>query len=326
MTSAIRLQGVTKRFRDTLAVSNLDLELPAGSLCGFLGPNGAGKSTTIRMIMSIIHPDQGRVEVLGGSALDAKDRIGYLPEERGVYRKMRVGEFLTYIAALKGVAASNARARVAAWLERVQLPGVIQKRCEELSKGMQQKVQFVASVIHGPELLILDEPFSGFDPVNARLMAGLVRQISQEGTTIIFSTHQMVHAEQLCDRVVLINLGEKLLDATVSEIRARFDPRTVVVEPLLVGADGIAGRAAPAQMEAALAAVPGVTEVRWDDVRRAFGVRVEATEAARQVMASAVQMGPVRSMELRRVTLDDVFVQLVGGGPAPSEEGGAADG
>ena len=162
--TVIQLANVNKRFGALQAVRNVSFEIQRGQVCGFLGPNGAGKSTTIRMVMSILLPDSGSITVLGGSALDAKDRIGYLPEERGVYRKMRVADFLRFIAKLKGISRNDADTRIRAWLERVELPGVSQKRCEELSKGMQQNLQFIASVLHEPPLLILDEPFSGLDP------------------------------------------------------------------------------------------------------------------------------------------------------------------
>lgn len=320
MTPAIRIEGARKQFRETVAVRHLDLEIGKGSLCGFLGPNGAGKSTTIRMIMSIIHPDAGRIEVLGGSALDAKDRIGYLPEERGLYRKMRVGEFLRYIARLKGLPSRLADQRSHAWLERLELPQVFGKRCEELSKGMQQKVQFIASVIHGPELLILDEPFSGLDPVNARLMSGVVREISATGATILFSTHQMVHAEQLCDRVVLIDKGEKILDATLEEVGARFNPRTVVVEPAVVGDNG-----ALEAFDRSLRSIEGVEGVEWSEGRRTASLALAPQADPQEVMARALAAGPLRSVELSRVSLDDVFVRLVGGGPRPSEGGHGGD-
>ena len=165
---SISIQNVSKSFGSTRAVRGLNLDVPRGSLCGFLGPNGAGKSTTIRMIMSIIYPDSGTINVKGGSALKNKDRIGYLPEERGVYKKMRVGDFLLYMARLKGLDGPGLKARVREWLERVGLGETEMKRCDELSKGMQQKVQFIGAVIHHPDLIILDEPFSGLDPVSAR--------------------------------------------------------------------------------------------------------------------------------------------------------------
>ena len=229
---AINIQNVSKSFGATHAVRNLDLQVPKGSLCGFLGPNGAGKSTTIRMIMSIFYPDSGSINVLGSSALSNKDKIGYLPEERGVYRKMKVGEFLIYMAQLKGVPKAGLKRKVEDWIEKIELPGAMLKKCEELSKGMQQKVQFLASIIHDPDLIILDEPFSGLDPVNAELINHLVQELHDQGKTIIFSTHILHQAEQLCDRIFLINKGVKLLDATMDEIHEQFNPKTLVVEPM----------------------------------------------------------------------------------------------
>jgi ABC-2 type transport system ATP-binding protein len=310
--NAITMQGVRKRFGQVEAVRGIDLAVPAGSLTGFIGPNGAGKSTSIRMIMSIIHPDEGSVQVLGSDAIAAKDRIGYLPEERGLYRRMKVGDFLTYMATLKGVPSRGMQRRIAGWLERVQLPDVAKKRCQELSKGQQQKIQFIASVIHEPELLILDEPFSGLDPVNARLLNRMIRDIHATGRTIIFSTHVMHQAEQLCDRIVLINKGQKILDATMPQIHARFDPRTVEVQP----AD------ADPRCVDALRAIPGVDTAQWVPERRAAELHVAREADAQAVVRAATAVLPVRSVELRRTTLDDVFVELVGEALPPSEESG----
>ncbi len=313
MTSnTVVLRNVTKRFGSVQAVRGIDLEVPKGSLTGFIGPNGAGKSTTIRMIMSIIHPDEGSVEVLGADAIAAKDRIGYLPEERGLYRRMRVTEFLRYMATLKGVPSAGLGRRIADWLDRVQLPEAAKKRCQELSKGQQQKIQFIASVIHDPELVILDEPFSGLDPVNSRLLNRLIRELNESGRTIIFSTHVMHQAEQLCDRIVLINRGEKVIDASMPEIRARFDPRTVQVEP----ADGD-----PRAAER-LARIAGVEHARWLPDRRAAELAVSRDADPQAVMREATATLPVRSVELRRTTLDDVFVELVGEAMPSSEESG----
>lgn len=296
---AIHIERVNKRFGTTHAVRDLDLLVPTGSLCGFLGPNGAGKSTTIRMIMSIIYPDSGSIRVLGGSALASKDRIGYLPEERGVYRKMRVGEFLHYIGRLKGLSGAGLSQRVKRWLERIELPHVVHKRCHELSKGMQQKVQFLAAVLHEPDLLILDEPFSGLDPVNAALLNSLIREINAEGRTVIFSTHVLHQAEQICDRIFLINHGVKLLDDTLDGIRATFNPRTIIVRPLdnAMRFDG----------------VPGVTDMTPIAADKGGGWELHLAENAEphQIMRLLVDHGPLRSVELRRLSLDEVFVRLV---------------
>lgn len=306
--AAILLRAVDKRFGSTHAVRDLDLVVPRGSLCGFLGPNGAGKSTSIRMIMSIIYPDQGEVRVLGGSALANKDRIGYLPEERGLYRTMRVAEFLRYLGKLKGLDGATASKRVADWLERIDLPGVARKKCQELSKGMQQKVQFVSAVLHDPELLILDEPFSGLDPVNARLLTKLILELHRDGRTIIFSTHQMHTAEAMCDRVTLINRGAKLLDATLDEVRDAFDPRTIAIEPI---------DEHPA-LRALLAGLRGVRSVDADADGR-LEVHVDRDADPQAVMAASMALAPMRSVMLRRTSLDDVFVELVtaSGGAAP---------
>ncbi|MBT8485482.1 MAG: ATP-binding cassette domain-containing protein [Phycisphaerales bacterium] len=296
---AIAIQGVNKRFGATHAVRDLDLTVPAGSLCGFLGPNGAGKSTTIRMIMSIIYPDDGEIRVLGSTAMANKDRIGYLPEERGLYRKMRVGDFLHYIARLKGVTRPDLDAHITAWLERIELPGVARRRCQELSKGMQQKVQFLAAIIHDPDLVILDEPFSGLDPVNAELLNTLIRELQETGRTIIFSTHVLHQAEEICDRIFLINHGVKMLDAPLEEIRRRFDPRTIEVDPVtpvnggleIPGVNGIAARGSNA------------VELHLDD---------DADPHA--VMRATLERVPARSIRLRRPTLQEIFVETVRAG------------
>ncbi len=306
MTDAsIQLRRVSKSFGSTRAVRDLDLAVPRGSLCGFLGPNGAGKTTTIRMIMSIIYPDAGDVEVLGGNALKSKDRIGYLPEERGLYRKMRVGEFLMYMARLKGVRRHDLGSYIQAWLERLELPDVFRKKCEELSKGMQQKIQFLAAVLHDPELLIFDEPFSGLDPVNTELLNRFIRDLHEQGKTVIFSTHILHQAEQICDRIFLINHGVKLLDATMEEIHQRFDPRTIVAQPL----DG----------QADLSRIDGVDAVRRLDNSTAQEIEVDDGADPQAIMKRVLERHPMRSIELRRLTLDEVFVQLV-----QQDEGAAA--
>ncbi len=302
MANAIEMRGVRKTFGEKVAVSGLDLAVPEGCLLGLIGPNGAGKSTSIRMIMSILFPDEGQLSVLGRrSAVESKDRIGYLPEERGVYKKMKVGAFLRHVAALKNVPSSRATGLIGEWLERVQLPGVWGKKCEELSKGMQQKVQFIASVLHKPELVILDEPFSGLDPVNLRLLRDVIGDLHRQGTTVIFSTHVMVHAEQVCDRIVMIHRGEKVLDGTMDEIRRGHEVRSVLFEPW----DPRAGELAMS----AVAAVPGVAGV----LRGEAGLEATLGEgdSPTAVLGRVAQAFPLRRVELRRPTLEDVFVEIV---------------
>jgi len=299
MESALLLSGVTKTFGGMRAVDRLDLEVPRGSLCGVIGPNGAGKTTTIRIVMSILFPDEGSVSVLGHkSALMAKDRIGYLPEERGLYRKMRVGEFLTYMARLKEVADAESRAAIAKALERLGLTASADKRCEELSKGMQQKVQFIAATVHRPDLLILDEPFSGLDPVSTRTLQELILEEHRRGATILFSTHVMPHAEQLCDRVVMIHKGRKVLDEAVATIRHQYDPRVLEFEPLDRAAD-----------LSRLAGLPGIERVEHQD--RMTRVHLTPGYEPASAIARITSEIPTARIEIARLKLEDVFVELV---------------
>jgi ABC-2 type transport system ATP-binding protein len=300
MNNAITLKNVNKTFGATRAVSDLDLVIPRGALYGFIGPNGAGKTTTIRMIMSILFPDSGELSVLGHkSALEAKDRIGYLPEERGVYRKMRVGPFLTFMARLKGVPEAQIQERVRRGLQRVGLADIERKRCEELSKGMQQKIQFIAAIIHHPDLLILDEPFSGLDPVSARALRDIVLEEHARGATILFSTHVMPHAEELCDHVVMINKGRKVLDDPVSAIRRRYDPRIIEFDPLEPSAD-----------LSPLSAVPDVESVVRTDGGGCKVLLREGSSPAAVIPRLATAVPPAR-IEIARPTLEEVFVKLV---------------
>ncbi len=310
MADAIVLRDLTKTFGDTVAVRNLNLTVPQGALYGVIGPNGAGKTTSIRMMLSILFPDSGELSILGRkSALEAKDRIGYLPEERGLYKKMKVGPFLAYMSRLKGVPPGEVKTRVKSWLARVELSEVEGKRCEELSKGMQQKIQFIASVIHEPDLLILDEPFSGLDPMNQRLVRELVMSEHRRGATILFSTHVMIHAEQLCDHVVMIHHGEKVIDDTLTGIRAKYDPRSIMFEPLDRGADAMS-----------LTQVPGVQSVRKEG--SAWEVTLAPQARVADMMAALAAKLPPARIELRRPTLEDIFIAIVGEGEAGGGEEG----
>lgn len=295
---AVTIQNVNKSYRSVQAVQNLDLQVPSGSLVGFLGPNGAGKSTTIRMIMSIIYPDHGHIEVLDATALEAKDRIGYLPEERGLYRKMRIHQFLRYLGRLKGLRKHEADERIEMWLDKLELPGVLHRRCEELSKGQQQKLQFISAVLHEPELIILDEPFSGLDPVNAGLLGKTIRELNEQGRTIIFSTHVLHQAEQLCDRVFLINKGIKLLDDPLDVIHERYNPRVLTIELMDPSQDQIP-------------AFNGIRDITRVDGR--LDLHLEQEADIQTLMSTITSSIALRSIELRRPTLDDIFVDLVGG-------------
>ena len=308
MTNAIEIRGVRKTFGPKVAVENLDLNVPEGSLYGFIGPNGAGKSTTIRMIMSIIFPDQGDLRVLGkASAVESKDRIGYLPEERGVYKKMKVGVFLNYIARLKGIDAATADKRVKEWLVRVGLQETYRKKCEELSKGMQQKVQFITSVIHEPDLLILDEVFTGLDPVNRRLMRELIQEQNDRGATIIFSTHAMREAEELCDNIFMIHKGVKVIDSSLQEVWRKYDPKTMVVEPI-----------DRADLGQAWASLPGAREASEKDGTIQISLRDGADIG--ELMRQAAALAPVRRLEVQRASLEDIFISIVGAGGGETVE------
>ena len=299
MDAAIELRNVTKTFGQTTAVKDLNLSVPYGSLYGFIGPNGAGKTTTIRLIMSIFFPDSGEISVLGNtSALQARSRIGYLPEERGVYRKMRVGAFLSYIAGLKGVRDLNLDKTIRASLERVGLGGTERKRCEELSKGMLQKVQVLAAIIHKPDLLILDEPFSGLDPVSTRQLRDLVLEESRRGATILFSTHVMTQAEEICQHVIMIHRGRKVLDEALTAIRSRYDPRTIEFDPLDAHAD-----------VSAIANLPGVERVEPDDSGYKI-LLVDGTNPA-DAMRRIVETETPARLQLSRPRLEDIFIGVI---------------
>lgn len=228
--SAVEIQSVCKTYGSLRAVDDLSLVVPTGSVYGFIGPNGSGKTTTLRMILRIIHPDSGSIRVLGEDATAgdaANDRIGYLPEERGLYRKMLVGEVLEFYAGLKGV--KNAKPLIAELLERLQLRDVAKKKVEAMSKGMSQKVQFIATVLHKPQLVILDEPFSGLDPVNMDVLKDAILELRRGGTTVIFSTHDMDVAEKMCDFVFMIFKGKKVLDGTLGAIKEKYGSDTLRV-------------------------------------------------------------------------------------------------
>src|SRR5258706_13610429 len=242
--NTVEIESVTKRYAEHVAVNNLTLRVPKGSVYGLLGPNGAGKTTTIRMILNIIAPDQGAIRILGAPFNDPgiTDRIGYLPEERGLYRKMQVRRVLKFLAELKGVNGSEADKRIDEWLVRLSLKTPEKDwglaKIDELSRGMQQKVQFIGTLLHDPDLVILDEPFSGLDPINAQALKDTVVELKKRGKTVIFSTHLMDNAERLCDSVCIIARGEKVLDGTVTGVKEQHGQRNIA---LALDGDGMTG-------------------------------------------------------------------------------------
>jgi ABC-2 type transport system ATP-binding protein len=306
------LDRVTKTFGKHVAVDELSLSIPRGSVYGFIGPNGAGKTSTIRMIMHIHAPDRGRVEVLGRPAgRETTRRIGYLPEERGLYLKMRVVDQLLYYGRLKGRTRAELLPKIDAWLERFGLTPWRMKRCQELSKGMQQKVQFVGTVLHEPELVILDEPFSGLDPVNAQALQDIVEQFRRERRTVIFSTHVMEHAEKLCDAVFMICKGRKVLDGPVDEIRRHYREDKVEIE-----GEGDASIFQGARGVRSVRAIGGRVEIE-----------LEPGADPQRLLELALPRFKVSRFEVRAPRLHDVFVRIAGadaatnGSAAPTARG-----
>lgn len=295
--NAIYLEEVCKSFGDVRAVDGLSIGVPAGSIYGFLGPNGAGKTTTIRMIMNIIRPDSGKISIFGdGVTALAKSRIGYMPEERGLYRKMTVRKVLAYFGVLKGVSTSKIDGSAAQWLEQIGLADWADKKVEELSRGMHQKLQFAVTVINEPELLILDEPFSGLDPVNQDLLKDIISKMREEGKTIIFSTHVMHEAEQLCDYILLINKGRTVVNGRLEQIRSQHKSGTVLVE--------IEGEASFIER------LPIVSEVKR--VGQRFEISLAEGADSQQLLRILVERVRVRAFEVKVPSLHEIFVKLVG--------------
>ena len=297
------LDRVTKRFVGHTAVDGLALSVPPGVIFGLLGPNGAGKTTSIRMIMDIIEPDEGAVRLFGESCGGRTQtaRIGYLPEERGLYRKMRVLDVLVFLAEMKGVERRAARAKALAWLERLGLADWRLRRIDELSKGMQQKVQFIATLLHEPELVILDEPFAGLDPVNAQVLKDTVLELRRRGVTLLFSTHIMEQAEKLCDQLCIIAQGKKVVDGTLSDIK-----RTHGGQHLIIGFDGGAGAAAQVFADTRLVK-------KADDYGQYAELELAPGADPQQILRALVASGArLAKFELEEPSLNKIFIDLVG--------------
>jgi ABC-2 type transport system ATP-binding protein len=295
---AIEIKSVTKRFGELTAVSNLSLSVPSGSIYGILGPNGAGKTTTIRMIMNIFAPDEGEIEIFGEKmGEETKNIIGYLPEERGLYPKMQTLELLVYFGELKGMEKKEAERRGIELLRRIGLYDWKNRKIEELSKGMQQKVQFIATIIHDPKIVILDEPFSGLDPLNTEVLKELMMELKKEGKTILFSTHLMEHAEKLCDYVALINKGKKVLDGSLSEIKRDFGRNIISIE--------IEGDGSP------LYQIPSIID------RYEFGNRIELEmkegENPYELLKEIMERVKVKKFEISEASLNHIFIKVVKG-------------
>lgn len=291
--NAIEIRGVTKRYGTFVAVDDLSLAVPAGSIYGFIGPNGSGKTTTLRMIMNILLPDRGEISVLGGTGTRAaRDGVGYLPEERGLYPKMEVRRLLRYFGSLKGARGAALESSITSWLGRLGLSEWAEKKVEQLSKGMQQKVQFLAAIVAEPSLVLLDEPFSGLDPVNAEVLKDAVLSLRERGTTVVFSTHDMAVAEKMCDRIFMIFRGRKVLDGSLEEIQATHGKDTIRVRT--------AGGAS------LLRGMPGVTAV--NDYGQLQEVKIDCDpQAFLQRLAQATR---VDRYEIARPSLHEIFVAI----------------
>lgn len=296
-TPSVIVDRVTKKFGEFTAVNDLSLAVRAGRIFGLLGPNGAGKTTTIRMIVNITAPDSGTIELFGRPITpDVQDRIGYLPEERGLYKKMKVGDQLKFFAELKSIKGKEVDNRIATWLERVKLSEWRDKKAMELSKGMQQKVQFVAAILHDPDLLILDEPFSGLDPINVELLKGIILDLKKVGKTIIFSTHQMEVAEKICDDICLVDRSRKILEGSIREVKRGFGRNSVALR--FDGGDGVLEDRS---------LVSKVTE-QSDAIEVLLTEGASAQELLRRLLASGATIG---KFEMIEPSLHDIFIERV---------------
>ena len=304
---ALDIRGVTKRYDQHTAVNALSLAVPKGAVYGLLGPNGAGKTTTIRMILNIIAPDEGTISIFGqpSNSNGIMDRVGYLPEERGLYKKMQVRRVLRFLAELKGVSAKVADQRIDQWMERLSLKTPEKDwglaKLEELSRGMQQKVQFIGTLLHDPELVILDEPFSGLDPINAQALKDTVVDLKKSGHTVIFSTHLMDNAERLCDSVCIIARGEKVLDGTVAAVKAEHGGNNVALS--------VAGGS---ELISKIFADHQLVE-RVDDSNRFFEIALQKDADPQSLLRRLVEAGAVvQRFELVQPSLHQIFLEKVG--------------
>jgi len=291
----VELENITKTFGKTTAVDGLSLSVPEGSIYGFIGPNGSGKTTTLRMIMNIFYPDSGAIRLFGETHTGAfNDRIGYLPEERGLYKKMKVREVLQFYGELKS--GRKVDREVDRWLEKLDLTDSARKKVETLSKGMSQKVQFIAAVVSDPELVILDEPFSGLDPVNMEVLRDAVLELQAKGTTVIFSTHDMNVAETMCDFIFMIFKGRKVLDGTLSAIQDTYGTDTIRVRT-----DGGLS---------ALQGLKGVESIH--DYGQVQELHVSQTSDPQHILASIMARANVKSFEITKPSLHDIFIRIAG--------------
>ncbi|MYL51147.1 ATP-binding cassette domain-containing protein [Halobacillus litoralis] len=293
----LRLENVTKKFGSFTAVNDLSLEIPEKQIFGFLGANGAGKTTTFRMVLGLLDQTKGEISWNGGDiGYDQSHLIGYLPEERGLYPKLKVQEQLVYLAKLRGMKKAEAVQQIESWLERFKVPEYKNKKVEELSKGNQQKIQFISAVLHKPKLLILDEPFSGLDPVNVEMLKKAVIDLKESGTSIVFSSHRMEHVEELCESLCILHHGSPVVHGKLKEIKKSFGKKNVKVI---------------ADFDLAfLESIPGVT--KYKPLGDGCEIQIESEEIAQRVFEELQGKGFVRKFDLEEPTLNDIFIEKVG--------------
>ncbi len=295
---SLQLQQVTKIYGGTTAVNSLDVEVGQGEIFGLLGANGAGKTTTMRMVLGLIYPDEGRILYDGqGFSQELTRKLGYLPEERGLYPKVRVSDQILYLAKLKGMNSRDADANLKLWLDKFGVPEYYNKKVEELSKGNQQKIQFIAAIIHNPEILVLDEAFSGLDPVNVELLKSTVKELRDNGATIVFSTHRMEHVEELCRNICILHKSNTVLKGMLKDIKNSFPKERVVL--------------------ATESAVNGLTDIEGVQAvtphESGYEVRITGPDAAQRVLRLAMEQTTVNRFQIMEPTLNEIFIKAVGG-------------
>lgn len=295
----LELNQVMKQYGDKLAVNGVTLSVNEGEIYGLLGANGAGKTTTMRMVLGLIYPDGGQISYNGKSfSPELQHLMGYLPEERGMYPKVKVSEQINYLGRLRGMSAKEADESLKYWLEKFEVPEYYDKRIEELSKGNQQKMGFIAAVVHRPQILILDEAFSGLDPVNVELLKSTVKEMRDAGTSILFSTHRMEHVEELCQNITILHRGNSVVEGSIREIKSRY-PREQV---RLITSEEVSG----------LELLPGVTKL--ERMERGYLITIRSMEAAQLVLQKALETATVEHFEIKEPTLNQIFIKEVGTG------------
>jgi len=301
----LKLKNIRKEFDKKVAVDNLSLEVPEGLICGIIGPNGAGKTTTIRMIMNITMPDSGQVLIDGAPPKrDFKNRVGYLPEERGLYKKMTLKEIITYMAELKGCKFKNISEKADPWLEKLDLIDYKNRKVEELSKGMQQKLQFITTILHEPEMIILDEIFSGLDPLNMEKIKNIILDLKRSGKTILFSTHVMEQAEKLCDHICMISSGKKVIDGRLSDVKAKFGKNCIQVE---MEGDG-----------AFMSSLPGVKSI--SEFNNYIELNLENDTNTDNILKSIYDKVSIKRFEIVEPSLYDIFIDMAKIDPAQYDQ------